>query len=345
MALSINNSKKAILTCLEAGLVALLRGQPGVGKSAIMKEVADHLNLELIDVRLAQMEPVDVLGFPNLNRETGRGSYMPMEMFPLEGDEIPKGKKGWLLFLDELPNANIQVQVAAYRLILDREIGNNKLHDNCLIAAAGNREEDACFVQEMPSALKSRMVHLELEMNYNEWLDFAIKQDYDYRVTSFIGFSPDKLHSAYVDSDEPTYASPRTWEFVSKLIKDKPDIDDAVMRQILNGTVSSPITTEFMSYIKYFDKVANYKDVVKDPLKATCPDQYDIGLIWATIAMLNNSIDIKDLGKVMQYVDRLPEEYQLIFVKYLATAYPSQILHLEEMQPWIDKIVGMLWSA
>lgn len=46
----------------------------------------------------------------------------------------------------------------------------------------------------------------------------------------------------------------------------------------------------------------------------------------------------------MAYVDRLPEEYQLIFVKYLATAYPSQILDHEDMVEWVDKIVGMLWS-
>lgn len=60
MALSIKNSKKAVLTCLEAGLTPLLKGQPGVGKSAIMKEVAGHLQLKLIDVRLAQCEPTDL---------------------------------------------------------------------------------------------------------------------------------------------------------------------------------------------------------------------------------------------------------------------------------------------
>lgn len=344
MALSIKNSKKAVLTCLEAGLTPILKGQPGIGKSAIMKEVASHLQLKLIDVRLAQCEPTDILGFPNLDREKGKASYMPMDIFPLETDEIPKGYNGWLLFLDELPNANVHVQVAAYRLILDREIGNNKLHDNCLIAAAGNREEDACFVQEMPAALKSRMVHLELEMNYHDWIDHAIKQGFDYRVVSFIGFAPDKLHSEFVDSDEPTYASPRTWEFVSKLIDGKTDLEDSVMRQILNGTVSSPVTTEFLSYVKYFDKVPSYKEIVTNPKTAKCPDQFEIGLIWATIAMLNNSFQLKDLGKVMTYVDRLPEEYQLIFVKYLATAYPSQILHHEDMVEWVDKIVDMLWS-
>ena len=116
------------------------------------------------------------------------------------------------------------------------------------------------------------------------------------------------------------------------------------MRQILNGTVSSPVTTEFLNYVKYFDKLPQYKDVVKDPLNTACPDGYDIGLIWATIAMLNSNFQIKDLGQVMTYIDRLPEEYQLIFVKYLATAHPNEILNKPEMAEWIDKIVDMLWG-
>lgn len=344
MSLSLKNSAKAVTKVLKAGLTPLLLGAPGMGKSSIMKELANTANLQLIDMRLAQMEPQDLLGLPNFNHETKRARYMPMESFPLQGDPLPEGKDGWLLFLDELPNAATAVQVAAYRLILDRELGSSKIHDNCLIAAAGNREEDDCFVTPMPSALKNRMVHLEVELNHQEWLDHAIKAGYDYRVVSFIGFSPDKLFSRYEDSEESAYATSRTWEFVSQLIEDETDLNDPVMRQILNGTVSSPVTTEFLSYIKYFDKVASYKDIVANPKTATCPDQFDIGLIWATIAMLNNSFKLKDLGKVMTYVDRLPEEYQLIFVKYLATAYPSQILDHEDMVEWVDKIVGMLWS-
>ena len=344
MALTINNAYKAITEVLKAGLTPLLLGQPGIGKSTIMKKVAKDFNLELIDLRLAQCEPTDVLGFPNLNRDTNRASYMPMDTFPLKGDEVPKGKNGWLLFLDELPNASTAVQVAAYRLILDREVGQHPLHEAVYIVAAGNREQDDCFVEPMPSALKSRMVHLELEMNPGEWLDYAIKEGYDYRVTSYIGFNKHHLHSDYVDSEEPTYASPRTWEFVSKLIKGKTDISNPIMRQILNGTVSSPVTTEFLNYVKYFDKLPQYKDVVKDPLNTACPDGYDIGLIWATIAMLNSNFQIKDLGQVMTYIDRLPEEYQLIFVKYLATAHPNEILNKPEMAEWIDKIVDMLWG-
>lgn len=342
MALTLSNAHEAILTVLKAGLTPILLGQPGIGKSDLMRRIAKELNVKLIDMRLAQCEPTDLLGFPSVQGDKGR--YTPMETFPLETDPIPVGFKGWLLFLDELPNANTHVQLAAYKLILDREVGNHKLHENCFIVSAGNREQDECFVQPMPSALKSRMVHLELEMNANEWIDYAIKSGMDYRVTSFIAFDKSKLHSEYKDSEESSYACPRTWDFVSRLIIDKGDIANPVMRNILNGTVSSPVTTEFLAYVKYFDKLPTYAQVIKDPLKTKIADKYDLGLIWATIAMLNANFALKDLSNVMKYVERLPEEYQLIFVKYLATKHPTGVLEHPDMAEWIDKIVNMMWT-
>lgn len=344
MALTLSNAHSAISLVLKAGLTPILLGQPGIGKSDLMRRIANEFNLLLIDMRLAQCEPTDLLGFPSIDKEANKARYTPMETFPLQTDAIPEGYSGWLLFLDELPNANTHVQLAAYKLILDREVGNHKLHDKCMIVSAGNREQDECFVQPMPSALKSRMVHLELEMNANEWIDYAIKSGMDYRVTSFIGFNKSKLHSEYKDSEESSYACPRTWDFTSRLIKDVPDITGAVMRNVLNGTISSPVTTEFLAYVKYFDKLPTYAEVVKDPTKTKIADKFDIGLIWATIAMLNTNFELKDLAKVMTYVERLPEEYQLIFVKYLATKHPTGVIEHPDMDKWIDKIIGMMWE-
>ena len=343
MSLSLKNAHKAVLTILNAGLAPLLVGQPGAGKSDMMKSIAKELNLKLIDIRLAQCEPTDLLGFPSMNHTTGKASYMPMDIFPLEGDEVPTGMNGWLLFLDELPNANTHVQLAAYRLILDREVGNNKLHKKVHIVAAGNREIDECFVQPMPKALKSRMVHLEVELNANDWIDYAIKADLDYRVTSFIAFDKNKLHTEYADSSESTYACPRSWEFVSRIIKGTKNLNNNVMSNILAGTISGPTATEFLSYVKYFDKLPTYADIVKDPSNTKVADKYDIGLIWATISMLTANFEIKDIANVMTYIERLPEEYQLLFVKYLAAKHPNDILSHDAMENWIAKLVNLVW--
>ena len=136
----------------------------------------------------------------------------------------------------------------------------------------------------------------------------------------------------------------KTWEFTSRLIDGETNLSSPVMRNLLNGTISSATTSEFLAYVKYFDKLPTYEEVVAKPKTCTIADKHDIGLIWATIAMLNANFELKDLAEVMVYAERLPEEYQLLFVKYLTTKYPQDVLSHPVMQPWISKIVNMLWS-
>ncbi|MDR8247332.1 ATP-binding protein, partial [Acinetobacter baumannii] len=86
---------------LKADIVPFIIGSPAIGKSSIVKSIADAAKLKLIDVRVAEMDPTDIAGFPIVENE--RSFYAPPTMFPLVDDEIPDGYHGWLLFLDELP--------------------------------------------------------------------------------------------------------------------------------------------------------------------------------------------------------------------------------------------------
>ena len=78
-------------------IVPFIHGSPSLGKSYAVKALADKLKLQFIDIRLSQMESVDLLGMPDVSGN--RSSYKPFDVFPLEHDEIPTGKKGWLIIL------------------------------------------------------------------------------------------------------------------------------------------------------------------------------------------------------------------------------------------------------
>jgi len=106
-------AKELIIDCIKSNLVCMLTGSPGVGKSALIHGIADEHNLQVIDVRLGQCDPSDLLGFPMVDKESGKADYMPMSTFPLESDPLPAGKAGWLLFLDEMNSAPMAVQAAS----------------------------------------------------------------------------------------------------------------------------------------------------------------------------------------------------------------------------------------
>ena len=99
-------------TLIRTDTPLFIHGSPGIGKSYIVADVADKNGLELVDVRLSQMDPVDLRGVPAIRED--QTVWMPPVFFPKEQDS-----EG-ILFLDELNSAPPSVQAAIYQLVLNR---------------------------------------------------------------------------------------------------------------------------------------------------------------------------------------------------------------------------------
>lgn len=209
MQVKADQAKSIVIKCIKSKLSVMMSGSPGIGKSSIIREIAEEFNLFLIDMRLAQCDPTDLLGFPTIDPKTGKSSYAPMDTFPLDGEPLPKGYSGYLIFLDEFNSAPPSVQSAAYKLVLDRMIGTHHLHKNVAIVCAGNLETDNAIVQPMSTALQSRLVHLELVVDAKEWVEWASSNEIHHHITSYINFKPGNLYTFSPNHSDNTYACPR----------------------------------------------------------------------------------------------------------------------------------------
>lgn len=93
-------AKQALQVGMQANTVSFLMGSPALGKSAIVRQLAEENNLELIDLRLTQLQPYDLCGLVTPNKDKHSFSYLPLDEFPLEDWDLPENKQGWLLFLN-----------------------------------------------------------------------------------------------------------------------------------------------------------------------------------------------------------------------------------------------------
>lgn len=316
---------------LYAQIPAMLKGSPGIGKSAIVKALAKKFNLKLIDVRLSQCEPTDLNGFPFVSDTTGRAYYAPMEMFPLEGDEVPEGYDGWLLFLDELNQAPDSIQRASYRVLLDHEIGQKPLHRQCAKLAAGNLITDGAMVEEVGTALQSRLLHLELLVDHKAWLDWAYENGINHLITSFINFKPSNLHVFDPDHTDSTFACPRTWEFASKLLGKDAFTED--LMPLIAGTLGQGVAREFFAFTKIAGKVVSTEDIVKSPLTATVPSEPSI--LFAQTGSIGSHATEENVAALIQYVERLPMEFQVICMRQIVRR-KKDLLHAEAVTTWIS---------
>ena len=325
-------ARKFIVECIKAGLVPFLQGPPGIGKSVINHSISKDFNLQMIDHRLSTSEPTDLTGLPDFNN--GRAYYAPFNIFPLEGDPTPEGKDGWLLFFDELPSASKMVQAAGYKVMLDRMIGQHRLHPNVAVVAAGNRMEDRAIVNSLSTAMQSRLVHIEMEVNHQEWLeDVALKQNYDSRIIAFLMQFPSKLMDFRPDHHEKTFACPRTWEFVNRLISGKQLDDD--MAILLSGTITPGIAMEFYQFTKVFKDLININEILRDPENCRIPT--DNSIKWATVTHMMDSVTDKNFSQVSVYADRFDLSFRILFYRSILIQKPNLRNH-----PDFGKIVGRI---
>lgn len=315
---------------IKAGIVPMLTGSPGCGKSQIFQQIADFYNLKLIDLRLSQCDPCDLLGFPSITGD--KAGYKPMDTFPIEGDPIPEGYSGWFLFFDEFNGASRAVQAAAYKVILDRMIGTYKLHKNVAMGCAGNLDTDNAIVEPMSTALQSRMAHLELGVDADEFCNHAASQGWDYRINSWINFKPGMVYTFKPDHTDKTYACPRTYEFANKLLKTV-DLADPDMLPLMSGVLSEGIAREMLTYFKVHEGIVKIPAIIKDPENIPIPSEQ--GIVFALSSSISHHANETNLTPLMKFVKRLPAEYQVVCLRETVRRNKELFKH-EAIQNWVS---------
>ncbi len=311
---------KAISMCMHTGLVCMLSGSPGVGKSAIVHQLANRYKLKLIDIRLSQCDPVDISGFPQVNGK--RSSYLPMDIFPLEDDLVPDDFNGWLIFLDEINSAPLAVQAASYKLVLDRAVGQRKLNSKVAIVCAGNLATDGAIVNRLSTAMQSRLVHLELMVDHKVWSLWASANKLSHEVISYINHRPDHLHKFDPNHNDKTFSCPRTWAFASKLMMyNKIPLKEKL--PVLAGTLSEGIAREFVTYCDVYQHIPSYQQIIADPRGIAMTNEPS--MLAALSGTIGSNVTATDLPKAMQYIRRMPIEFQVFALRDACKRNPKMI--------------------
>ena len=249
----------------------MIWGAPGVGKSTMVKNIANELGIGFIDVRLSQREPVDIRGLP-VPSEDGVKWIVSSE-WPRD----PKSR-GIILF-DEISSADRSLQVAAYEFILDRRLGNlYQVPDGWYIIAAGNRIEDRAVAMTMSSALANRFMHVELREDAEEWGRWAVMTGIHPAVCSFIKFRPELLFKMEDENLERGWPSPRAWERVSIMLKlaEQNQMRSSLVQKMVYGLVGNGAGSEFMSFYKNADIMEDVLEAMTNPDKdIIIPDSPD----------------------------------------------------------------------
>ncbi|MGY6019004.1 AAA family ATPase [Streptomyces spinosirectus] len=286
---------EALTLAVAADLPVLLWGEPGIGKTAALTQLAESLDLPLTTVIASVHEPSDFSGLPVVGDDPAEQG-VPMAP-PDWAVRLVRTGRG-LLFLDELSTAPPAVQAALLRLVLERRIGALRLPPGVRIVAAANPRSSAADGWELSPPLANRFVHLQWTHDHEvvirglggtwpraalprlspaelpEAVDFARRA-----VCGLLTARPKLVHQLPANETRRggPWPSPRSWEMTLRLIAFATAAGSSreVLALLVRGTVGDGPGLELLTSIDRLD-LPDPETLLADPAGAELPDRGDL---------------------------------------------------------------------
>ena len=284
-------------------------GVSGVGKSGLVRCVADRMKRQFADLRAVLLDPVDLRGLPSVVGD--KTHWVIPEFLPRDGEGI--------LLVDELVSAPQMVQAAFYQLILDRRVGEYVLPDGWDVIAAGNPASERGVHFAMPRPLRNRFMHVTLEPDLKDWCSWAVVNRIHPAIIAFLRFRPHLL-SEPGGKDENAWPSPRSWEMASKVLwawgaRHNNSFSDELLIFQLNGVIGEGATSELIAFLRLFMELPSTDEIVLNPMTAPIPEPEAVSAAIAVATALGRVMTDTNIIQIDKYLSRMDTEFAVMAMR------------------------------
>ena len=304
---------------LERQRPIFLLGAPGIGKTAIMEQIARELNISLVTYSMTHHTRQSALGLPFIvSREYGDekfdvSRYTMSEIIASIYENMEKsGKKEGILFLDEINCVSETLGPSMLQFLQYKIFGNHRVPRGWVIVTAGNPPEFNRSVREFDVVTMDRLKVLEVEPDYDAWKIYAQKKGLHQAILTFLDIKKEDFYQIENTVDGRNYVTARGWEDLSEAItlyeENGFEVDQTLVAQYLRN---KRITGEFAAYYELYNKYrTDYKineilegaaghAVNKRAKNATFDERISIMglLLEAVLPQIRENIELEDALK------------------------------------------------
>ena len=239
-----------------------LMGPPGIGKTAVMEQIATELGVGLVSYSMTHHTRQSALGLPFIEKKTYNGKeysvseYTMSEIIASVYDMIEEtGVKEGILFLDEINCVSVTLAPAMLQFLQYKIFGKHRVPDGWIVVTAGNPPEYNNSVHEFDIVTWDRLKRIDVEPDYAVWKEYAYKKQVHPSILTYLDIKKSNFYSIETTIDGKSFVTARGWSDLSDMIKlyeeNNLDVDQHLIGQYLQNKT---IAKEFAVYYDLFNK-------------------------------------------------------------------------------------------
>lgn len=243
----------------------LLMGPPGIGKTAIMEQVAKELGINLVSYTITHHTRQSAIGLPFISKKEYDGreysvtEYTMSEIIASVYDQIEKsGIHEGILFLDEINCVSETLAPTMLQFLQYKKFGNHKVPEGFVIVTAGNPPEYNKSVRDFDIVTLDRVKRIFIEEDYNAWREYAYKADIHGSIMSYLEIKKKNFYNIVSDVEGKRFVTARGWEDLSHVMKVYEELRIPVTKDfVIQYLQDEEIANDFANYYELYNKYRN----------------------------------------------------------------------------------------
>ena len=241
----------------------LLMGPPGIGKSAILQQVAEECGVGLVCYTLTHHTRQSAVGLPHIEKRRFDGEEMSVTEYTMS--EIigsiyaymeKTGKREGILFLDEVNCVSETLAPTMLELLQNKTFGGHRIPKGWILVTAGNPPEYNRSVREFDVATLDRVRTISIEPEGEVWLQYAAEKNVHGAIRAYLSIRPDHFYMVEDQAEGKRFVTARGWEDLSELIKSYEILEIPVTQPVIseylqNEAAAKDFTAYYQLYRKY----------------------------------------------------------------------------------------------
>ena len=240
----------------------LLMGPPGIGKTAILEQVASECGVGLVAYTMTHHTRQSSIGLPHIEskiyggREVSVTEYTMSEIIASVYDCMERtGKTEGILFLDEINCVSETLAPTMLQLLQNKTFGNHKIPEGWLIVTAGNPPEYNKSVREFDVATLDRVRSIPVEPDCGVWMEYANEKHVHPAILSYLAIKPRHFYIVEDTTEGKNFVTARGWEDLSEMLKACEDLDVPVTAALVSQFLQkSEVAKAFAAYYLLYKK-------------------------------------------------------------------------------------------